>query len=306
MCRIMMKIKSLILLSLLLASIVWAQEDTFKLNVNVDLTEVHVNVTDEKDHPIGNLKKDNFRIFEDRAEQKISVFKHEDLPVSLGLVIDNSRSMEPRKQRMDAAVLSFVQKGNPDDETFIVHFDDTARVDRDFTDSIPQLEQTLAGVKPYGQTAIYDALLLALDHMDGAKHMKRAILLFTDGVDNSSQHTLTEAVEATKRAHVAVYTVGLLSMSGGLKAEDSLIRIAEASGGRAYFPQTVEEARADMERVARDLREQYTLGYFPSNGSHNGAWRSVRIDVAPPAGSPANTKLNANYRHGYYGPAQSN
>jgi VWFA-related protein len=302
----MMKIKSLILLSLLLASIVWAQEDTFKLNVNVDLTEVHVNVTDEKDHPIGNLKKDNFRIFEDRAEQKISVFKHEDLPVSLGLVIDNSRSMEPRKQRMDAAVLSFVQKGNPDDETFIVHFDDTARVDRDFTDSIPQLEQTLAGVKPYGQTAIYDALLLALDHMDGAKHMKRAILLFTDGVDNSSQHTLTEAVEATKRAHVAVYTVGLLSMSGGLKAEDSLIRIAEASGGRAYFPQTVEEARADMERVARDLREQYTLGYFPSNGSHNGAWRSVRIDVAPPAGSPANTKLNANYRHGYYGPAQSN
>lgn len=302
----MMKIKSLILLSLLLASIVWAQEETFKLNVNVDLTEVHVNVTDEKDHPIGNLSKENFRIFEDRTEQKISVFKHEDLPVSLGLVIDNSRSMEPRKQRMDAAALSFVQKSNPDDETFIVHFDDSARIDRDFTGSIPQLEQTLASVKPYGQTAIYDALVLALDHMDGAKRMKRAILLFTDGVDNSSKHTLADAVEATKRAHVAVYAVGLLSLSGGLKAEDSLIKIAEASGGRAYFPQTVDEARVDMERVARDLREQYTLGYFPSNGSHNGGWRSVRIDVVPPVGSPANTKLNANYRHGYYGPAQSN
>jgi VWFA-related protein len=302
----MMKTKSLILLSLLLASIVGAQEETFKLNVNVDLTEVHVNVTDEKDRPIGNLLKDNFRIFEDRTEQKISVFKHEDLPVSLGLVIDNSRSMEPRKQRMDAGILSFVQKSNPDDETFVVHFDDTARIDRDFTASIPELEKTLASVKPYGQTAIYDALLLALDHMEGAKRMKKAILLFTDGVDNSSQHTLTEAVEAAKRAHVAVYTVGLLSLSGGLKAEDSLIKIAEASGGRAYFPQTVEEARADMERVARDLREQYTLGYFPSNGSHNGGWRSVRIEVAPPAGSPANTKLNANYRHGYYGPAQSN
>jgi Ca-activated chloride channel homolog len=305
MCRIMMKIKSLILLSLLLASIVWAQ-DTFKLNVNVDLTEVHVNVTDEKDHPIGNLSKENFRVFEDRTEQKISVFKHEDLPLSLGLVIDNSRSMEPRKQRMDAAALSFVQKGNPEDETFIVHFDDTARIDRDFTDSIPQLEQTLASVKPYGQTAIYDAVMLALDHMDGAKRMKKAILLFTDGVDNSSQHTLTEVVEATKRAHVAVYPVGLLSLSGGQKAEDSLIRIAEASGGRAYFPQTVEEARAAMERVARDLREQYTLGYFPSNGSHNGAWRSVRIEVVPPVGIPTTTKLNANYRHGYYGPAQSN
>ena len=302
----MMKMKSLLLIPVLLVSALWAQEDTFKLNVNVDLTEVHVNVTDEKDHPIGNLKKDNFRLFEDRMEQKISVFKHEDLPISLGLVIDNSRSMEPRKERLDAAALSFVRKSNPDDETFIVHFDDTARMDRDFTDSIPLLEETLAGVKPYGQTAIYDALILALGHMESAKHMKKAILLFTDGIDNSSKYTLSQAVEAAKRAGVSVYPVGLLSQSGGQKAEDALIRIAEASGGRAYFPQTIDEARLYMERVARDLREQYTLGYFPSNPSHNGAWRSVRIEVVPPAGVPANVKLNANYRHGYYGPGDSN
>src|SRR6478672_8035383 len=128
----MMKMKSLLLISMLMSSLVWAQDSPFKLNVNVDLTEVHVNVTDEKDHPIGNLKLENFRIFEDRTEQKISVFKHEDLPVSLGLVVDNSRSMEPRKQRLDAAALSFVRKSNPDDETFIIHFDDTARLDRDF------------------------------------------------------------------------------------------------------------------------------------------------------------------------------
>jgi VWFA-related protein len=300
----MMKMKSLILVSMLLVSALWAQETVYKLNVNVDLTEVHVNVTDEKDHPIGNLKKDNFRLFEDRTEQKISVFKHEDLPISLGLVIDNSRSMEPRKDRMDAAALSFVRKSNPEDETFIIHFDDTARLDRDFTDSIPLLEQTLAGVRPYGQTAIYDALILALEHMESAKQMKKAILLFTDGVDNSSKHTLSEAIEATKRARVAVYPVGLLSMSGGQKAEDALVHIAEASGGRAYFPQTIDEARLDMERVARDLREQYTLGYFPSN--HTGGWRSVRIEVVPPVGSPPNMKLNANYRHGYYGPGEGN
>jgi len=302
----MMKMKTLVLIPVLLASALRAQENTFKLNVNVDLTEVHVNVTDEKDHPIGNLKKDNFRIFEDRMEQKITVFKHEDLPISLGLVIDNSRSMEPRKERLDAAALSFVRKSNPDDETFIVHFDDTARMDRDFTDSIPLLEETLAGVKPYGQTAIYDALILALEHMQSAKQMKKAILLFTDGIDNSSKHTLSEAIEAAKRAGVSVYPVGLLSQSGGQKAEDALIHIAEAGGGRAYFPATVDEARLVMERVARDLREQYTLGYFPSNPSHNGGWRSVRIEVVPPAGSPASTKLNANYRHGYYGPGDSN
>lgn len=302
----MKKMKSLVLISFLLVPLLWAQEETYKLNVNVDLTEVHVNVTDEKDRPVGNLKKENFRIFEDRTEQKITLFKHEDLPLSLGLVIDNSRSMEPRKQRMDEATLSFVRKSNPDDETFIIHFDDTARLDRDFTDSIPLLEKTLASVRPYGQTAIYDALILGLDHMETAKRTKRAILLFTDGVDNSSKHSLSEAIDATKRAHVAVYTVGLLSASGGQKAEDSLIRIAEASGGRAYFPANVEEARADMERVARDLREQYTLGYLPTNPARNGTWRSIRIEIVPPPGLPATAKLNANYRHGYYGPGDSN
>src|SRR4030095_4661540 len=131
---------------LLLASpLACAQEEqeTFKLNVDVDLVEVHVNVTDELDHPIGNLTKSNFRLTEDRVQQEISVFKHEDIPVSLGLVIDNSRSIEPRKQRLDAAAVSFVRRGNPEDETFIVHFDDEVRLDQDFTADIADLEKTL-------------------------------------------------------------------------------------------------------------------------------------------------------------------
>src|SRR5262249_44145415 len=161
---------------------------------------------------------------------------------------------------------------------------------------IPLLEQTLAGVKPFGQTAIYDALLLAIDHMEKARHPKKAILLITDGVDNSSKHTLTEAIEATKRAHVSVFTVGLLSASGGQTAEDSLLRIAETSGGRAFFPNNVDEARTSMERVARDLREQYTLGYFPSTSARNGTWRSVRVDVVPSVRLPATAKLKAIYR----------
>jgi len=300
----MKKTKSLLLIPFLTASLLWSQDAPFKLSVNVDLTEVHVNVTDEKDRPVGNLRKENFRVFEDRKEQQIMVFKHEDAPISLGLVIDNSRSIEPRKQRLDAAALSFVRKSNPQDETFIIHFDDTARINRDFTDSIPALEEALAGVKPFGQTAIFDALILALEHMENAKHLKKAILLITDGVDNSSKHTMSEAIEATKRSRVAVYTVGLISMSGGQKAEDALIHIAEASGGHAYFPNDVDEARMYMERVARDLREQYTLGYIPTN--KNGGWRSVRVDVLPPPGLPATTKLTANYRHGYYGPGNSN
>ena len=284
------------------ATLVWSQEEsTFKLNVDVDLVEVHVNVTDEHDRPIGNLMKDNFSLIEDRIPQEISVFKHEDIPVSLGLVIDNSRSIEPRKQRLDAAAVSFVQRSNVDDETFVIHFDDEARLDQDFTSSIADLKKTLASASPFGQTAIYDALILGLEHMENAKHPKRAILLITDGIDNSSKHTLAEAIDATKRAHVAVYTVGLLSQSGGLEPEDSLIQIAEGSGGRPFFPQNVEQAQLAMERVARDLREQYTLGYFPTNPNRDGAWRSVRVDVMPPPGFPPKAKLNANYRHGYYG-----
>src|SRR2546422_9674003 len=143
-----MRVKTLIVIYVLIASVLWAQEESiFKLNVNVDLTEVHVNVTDEKDRPVGNLNKEHFRVFENQSEQQLSVFKHEDLPISLGLVIDNSRSMEPRKQRLDAAALSFVRMSNPEDETFIVHFDDAARLDRDLTNSIPVLRRD-AGRRP--------------------------------------------------------------------------------------------------------------------------------------------------------------
>jgi Ca-activated chloride channel homolog len=288
---------------LLLTTPVWSQDSkdsTFSLNVEVDLVELHVTVVDERDRPVGGLSKENFKIIEDGQIQPFSVFKHEDIPVSLGLVIDNSRSIEARKSRLDASAVSFVQQGNPTDETFIVNFDFDARVAHPFTPYIGDLERTLAKVKPYGQTAIYDGVALALDEMQKAKNPKKALLLITDGIDNASKITLDEIVERVKRSRVAIYCVGLLSESGGLPAEQSLIRIAEASGGKAFFPETVEEAHMTMLRVARDLREQYTLGYFPSNPNRDGAWRTVHVDVTPPPGFPR--KLSTNYRRGYYGP----
>jgi VWFA-related protein len=279
----------------------FAQQEatTFKLNVNVDLVELHVSVVDEKDRTVSGLQKENFHITEDRLDQQIAVFKHEDIPVSLGLVLDNSRSIEPRKQRLDAAALSFVQKSNPVDETFIVHFDFDARLSQDFTGDEQALERALAGMKPYGQTALYDALILGIDQMEKAQYPKKAILLITDGLDNVSKHTVAEALDRLKHSQVAVYPVGLLSAAEGEKAEQDLLKIAEASGGKAYFPENVDQARTMMERVARDLREQYTIGYAPTT-PRDGKWRSVRVDITPPAGLAQ--KLNANYRHGYYGP----
>jgi Ca-activated chloride channel family protein len=286
---------------LLLALPVRAQEPTdFKLDVSVDLVELHVTVVDDKDRPVGSLKKESFKVLEDKVEQTISVFKHEDIPVSLGLVVDNSRSIEPRKERLDAAALSFVRKSNPDDEAFVVHFDMDARLTQPFTSNLATLEAALASAKPFGQTAIYDALGLALDRMEDARNAKKAILLITDGLDNVSKTKIDDLLERVKRSHVTVYVVGLLSQTEGAKAEATLLRIAEASGGRAYFPENVEQARTMMEGVARDLREQYTLTYLPSNPAQNGAWRSVRVEIAPSPGTPPH--LNANYRHGYYGP----
>jgi Ca-activated chloride channel family protein len=280
----------------------FAQEaTTYKLNVDVDLVELHVSVVDEKDRTVGGLQKANFRVMEDRVEQQIEVFKHEDIPVSLGLIVDNSRSIEPRKQRLDAAALSFVQKSNPEDESFIIHFDFDARLSQDFTSSEPALEKALSNMKPYGQTALYDALIMGIDQMEKAKYQKKAILLITDGLDNVSTHTLAEALDKLKHSRVAVYPVGLLSANEGEKAEQDLLKIADASGGKAYFPENVEQAKTMMERIARDLREQYTIGYNPSS-ARNGAWRSVRVEIVPPPGFPP--RLIANYRHGYYGPSQ--
>lgn len=270
------------------------------LRVDVNLVELHVSVMDGEGRPIGGLQQENFRITENNIDQRVTLFRHEDIPVSLGLVLDNSRSIEPRKARLDAAALSFVHNSNPDDETFIVHFDFEARVSRPFTHDRNILEKDLSGTKPFGQTALYDGLLLALDTMNDAQYSKKALLLVTDGIDNSSKGSFEKVLERVKREHVMVFAIGLLSESGGKEAEQALEKISQLSGGRAYFPQTAEGARAIMDVIARDIREQYTLTYRPSNVLRNGAWRSVRVEINPPKGYPKD--LSTNYRHGYYAP----
>jgi Ca-activated chloride channel homolog len=273
---------------------------SFVMKVNSDFMELHVSVLDDKGRLVSGLSKENFKVTENGIAQPITVFKHEDIPVSLGLVIDNSRSIEARKTRLDAAAISFVRQSNPDDETFIVHFDSDARLSRNFTTNLSDLEDTLAASKPFGQTAIYDALLLAINNMENAKHEKRAVLLVTDGIDNASRTSLNQIIETVKHSRVTILVVGLLSASEGEKAEESLTKIAEASGGRAYFPDDVVQARAMMEHAAHDLRTQYTLGFVPKDPIHDGSWRSVRVEILPPPGSKE--KLIADYRHGYYRP----
>ena len=287
-------------LALLLAAAVAAQEPEFTLNVNVDLVELSVTVLDASDRHVTGLEAVNFEIFEDSVQQDVSLFLHEDRPVSLGLVIDNSRSMERKKARVDMAAVSFVRLSNPQDEAFLVHFDDTVRLAQEFTSDIGVLEETLESISPYGQTSMYDALMTALEKIKEGRYDEKAILLVSDGADNSSTAVFEQVLESVRQSEAAVYIIGVLNDSAaGQEARIALEALSDASGGRAFFPQTVDEIPSLTENIARELRELYTLGYIPTNAGRDGSWRSVRVYVPMPPESP---RLKVNYRHGYYAP----
>ena len=230
------------------------------------------------------------------------MFLHEDRPVSLGLVIDNSRSMERKKASVDTAALSFVRESNPQDEAFLIHFDDTVRLAQDFTSDLTALEETLQSISPYGQTALFDAMGMALDRIEEGRYEQKAILLVSDGADNASIAAFDEILERLRQSDIAVYPIGILNDStAGREARGALEELADASGGRAFFPKAVEEIPALTQRIARELRELYTLGYVPTNGRRDGAWRSVRVYVPTPPEVP---RYQLNYRHGYYAPEE--
>ena len=261
---VMLRALGLLVLVVSLSVSVAAQTPDFTLNVNVDLVELQVTVLDEGDRNVANLKEADFQIFEDRIEQQIQLFRHDDRPVSLGLVIDNSRSMERRKDRVDTAAVSFVRLSNPQDEAFLIHFDDTVRLANDFTADVSLLEDTLASISPYGQTALYDAIIEGLGKMSEGMYDQKAILLVSDGADNASVHGFAQVLEKVRSTDVPVYPIGLLDNSvAGRRAREALSEIANLSGGRAFFPQSVDEIPVLTERIARELRELYTLGYAP-------------------------------------------
>jgi VWFA-related protein len=218
----------------------------FTLSVDVELVQLPISVLDAKGRPVDGLTKDHFQIFEDNALQQIKLFQHEDIPLSLGLVIDNSGSMRNKRERVNSAALSFVRESNPEDETFIVNFDDSAYLEQDFTGSIGDLIDALDNLDTRGETALYDAVFLSVDHVKAGKKDKKAILLISDGEDNVSKYGFNKVVEALRESKVTLYAIGLLEENdqrGGLfkkppskKAKEALEKFAEITGGQAYFP----------------------------------------------------------------------
>jgi len=277
----------------------------------VDAVEVNlpVSVLDKDGHPVDGLKQENFQVFEDKVPQTIKTFRHEDIPLSVGLVIDNSGSMRNKRERVNSAALAFARESNPDDETFIVNFDDSAYLEQDFTASIGDLVDALDNIDARGETALYDAIYLSADHLKSGKKDKKAILLITDGEDNVSKYKFEKVVDILRQSKVTLYAIGLLEeddQRGGLfhpppskKAKSDLIKFAEITGGQAFFPKNLDEVEDITKRIAHDIRNHYTITYQPTNANLDGTYREITVKVTPPKNMG---KITLHAKPGYYAP----
>lgn len=273
---------------------------TFRTNVNEVV--LYATVVDDHMHLVTTLKKPDFTVYEDNVKQAISSFRQEDVPVSLAILIDNSGSMREKRAAVNIAAIDLVRASNPQDESFIVNFSDEAFLDQDFTSNINLLEKGLSHIDSKGGTALYDAVVAAADHLaKAAKNSKQVILIITDGEDNSSSTTLEETVQRIQALQgPIVYSIGLLydEQDGreGRRARKDLQLLSDQTGGLAFFPKSLNQVDAMAREVAKDIRNQYILGYHPTNPIRNGGYRSVRV-VAKAKGYG---KLTVRTRAGYF------
>src|SRR6267378_4239871 len=276
------------------------------IKVDVNLVVLHTTVLDDRQRFADGLKQENFRVFEDKVEQKLSVFKREDVPVSMGLVIDNSGSMREKRPRVNEAALTLVQASNPRDEAFVVNFNDDfyLDLDKDFTSSIPELKEALERIDSRGSTALRDAIIGSLDHLKKGSKDKKVLLVVTDGEDNASRNSLEKMIREVQKTDTVIYAIGLLAQENKKEAKRArkvLEQISAASGGLAYFPENVDDVHNICEHVAHDIRNQYILAYYPTNTRRDGTFRAIQVEVIPPRGRG---KLVARTRNGYYAPVE--
>jgi len=281
----------------------------FKVTVDVELVQLPVSVVDKQGLPYRGLEQGHFAVYEDKVLQDISLFKQEDIPLSVGLVIDASDSMLDKRDRLNTAAMTFVRESNPEDETSIVSFGTEVFLEQEFTRDTGVLNRSLARINSGGDTALYDAVLLAANYLQrNGSRDKKVLLVVTDGEDNKSKYALKEALKVVAESKVIVYTVGLLN--SGLytyapsrdTAKDALKQLAEVTGGVAFFPKNVNDVQKVCVRIARDLRSQYTIGYRPLNQNLDGAWRKVQVRLSPPKNAPS---LKVRTKQGYYAPRKS-
>ncbi len=282
-------------------------QGVFVFKKDVDEVLLHASVIDDKQHIVTNLERNAFSVFEDGKPQNIISFHNEDIPVAMGIVIDNSGSMREKRAKVNQAALNLVRSSNPKDEVFIVNFNDEYYLDQDFTNDLLKLKEALDKIDSSGGTALYDAVVASADHLKrNARLEKKVLFVVTDGEDNASNETLEQAVKMLQDENgPQVYAIGILGEEEHPKrARKALDIIAGRTGGIAFFPKTLDEVDEISKTVAHDIRNQYSIGYKPTNPKATGGFRQIRVE----AKAKGHGKLIVRTKSGYYataGPASS-
>jgi len=302
----------LILLTLLtLTSLARAQEssapsnrpaDDYTISVNVNVVVLRATVQTRENVLVSGLDKDEFQIYEDGVLQPIQYFSHEDVPVTIGLVVDNSGSMRPKRTDVIAAALAFVRSSNPQDQMFVVNFNEKVLFglpDRmPFTDDIDRLEVALSRATAGGQTALYDAIAVALDRLKQGRHDKKVLIVISDGGDNASKLTLAQVMSKAGQPNAIIYTIGIFDAQDEDRNPRVLRQLANRTGGEAFLPDSLKDVAPICEQIAHDIRNQYTLAYAPTNRNRDGTYRTIKVK----ASVPGRGRLSVRTRTGYFAP----
>ena len=280
---------------------------TKPLRADVDLVLIPTTVTDGRNRPVTDLHRQNFTIYEENEPQQIRNFSTEDAPISVGLILDVSKSMTNKIETERAAVAEFFKSANPDDDYFVITLGDRPRIIADTTQSLDQIQAKLSLIIPNGNTALLDGIYLGVDKLSSARYQRRALVIISDGGDNHSHYTPKETKSLLQEADVLIYAIGIfdnMPVPVFKTIEEKLgkrllTEMTEASGGRTIAADSREKVPEIAAAVSRELREQYVLGYRSTNGLHDGKWRKIKLQVTASEGVPP---LHAYYKKGYIAP----
>jgi Ca-activated chloride channel homolog len=276
----------------------------YTFSVGVDMVVLHASVTNRKGMLVSGLDRDSFQVYEDGVLQRITHFSREDIPVTVGLVVDNSGSMRTKRPGVIAAVSAFVSSSKEEDEMFAVSFNENVSfglpADQPFTDKQGDLEAALSAIAADGMTALYDALAAAIEHLKHGNREKQVLLVVSDGEDNASQHTLAQVMAMAGQPGAIIYTIGLFESGDVDRNPRVLRRLARATGGEAFFPKSGRSVIPICEQIARDIRNQYTIVYSSTNQERDGTYRAIQVR----AGDQHRERMLVRTRAGYFAPLE--
>jgi VWFA-related protein len=279
------------------------------LRVDLDLVLVPVTVCDPTNRPVTGLEKEHFRILDDRVEQTIKHFSMDDEPVAVGLVFDISGSMGPKLQKARMAAAEFFKTANPEDEFFLVEFNDQPKLVVPLTRDVEEIQNQLTWAQSKGRTALLDAIILAMHEMKKSTKNRKALIIVSDGGDNSSRYSESEVRNLVRESDVLIYAIGVYEIGGGrMRTPEEaggpglLTELSEQTGGR-HLPTDVSDLPDIAAKIGVELRNRYVLGYTPTNQARDGRYHTLQVKVVPPKGLGVPT-LRAFFRHGYYAPSQ--